>query len=45
LVQPRGEGPQYQMRRTTILENYRRGEQTSSKSADANSAKISDVGK
>jgi pilus assembly protein CpaD len=45
LAQPRGEGPQYQMRRTTILENYRRGEQTSSKSADANSAKISDVGK
>jgi len=45
LAQPRGEGPAYQMRRTVVLDNYRKGEQTSSKAPSNESAKISDVGK
>jgi pilus assembly protein CpaD len=46
LVQPRGEGPVYQMRRTYVMEQYRRGEITSAKVPDSfSTAKISDVGK
>jgi pilus assembly protein CpaD len=45
LVQPRGEGAVYQMRRTFVLEQYRKGEQTSSKAPGNEAAKISDVGK
>lgn len=46
LVQPRGEGPVYQMRRTYVMEQYRRGEVTASKAPDSfSTAKISDVGK
>jgi pilus assembly protein CpaD len=46
LVQPRGEGPAYQMRRTFMLEQYRRGDPTAAKAPESvNAAKISDVGK
>jgi pilus assembly protein CpaD len=45
LVQPRGEGPVYQMRRTMVVDSYRKGEQTSSKAPSNEAAKISDVGK
>jgi pilus assembly protein CpaD len=45
LAQPRGEAPVYSMRRTTVMENYRKGEQTSSKQPANDAAKISDVGK
>jgi pilus assembly protein CpaD len=45
LAQPRGSGPVYQGRRTTVMEAYRKGEQTSSKAPSNEAAKISDVGK
>ncbi len=46
LVQPRGETAAYAMRRTTVLERYRSGTNpASSESQNAQSAKISDVGK
>jgi pilus assembly protein CpaD len=45
LVQPRGEGAVYQMRRTYVLEQYRASNQTSSKAPPNDAAKISDVGK
>jgi pilus assembly protein CpaD len=46
LVQPRGETPAYTMRRTYVVEKYRRGETTSSAdSTSAQTAKISDLAK
>jgi pilus assembly protein CpaD len=45
LAQPRPAGPVYQGRRTTVMEAYRKGEQTSSKAPGNEAAKISDVGK
>jgi pilus assembly protein CpaD len=45
LTQPRGETPAYAGRRSTVLNAYRKGEQTSSKAPANDSAKISDVGK
>ena len=45
LAQPRTSGPAYQGRRTTVMEAYRKGEQTSSKAPSNEAAKISDVGK
>ena len=45
LAQPRAETPASSTRRSVVLEAYRKGEQTSSKAPDNNSAKISDVGK
>lgn len=45
LVQPRGATPANAGRRSVVLENYRKGEQTSSKAPDNSAAKISDVGK
>jgi pilus assembly protein CpaD len=44
LVQPRSETPSYTMRRTTVVEKYRRGETTATLNADS-SGKISDLGK
>ena len=45
LVQPRGDGAVYQGRRTVVMDNYRKGDQTSSKAPPNDSAKISDIGK
>jgi pilus assembly protein CpaD len=45
LVQPRGETPSYTMRRTTVLEKYRAGQNPSTSYPDNNAGKISDVGK
>jgi pilus assembly protein CpaD len=45
LVQPRASGPIYSMRRTTVLENYRKGETSATKDPNAEAAKISEVGK
>jgi pilus assembly protein CpaD len=45
LVQPRGETPVYAARRATVLDKYRKGEQTSSTAPSNDAAKISDVGK
>ncbi len=45
LVQPRGESPAYAGRRSVVLDKYRKGEPTATKSPDADKAKISDIGK
>jgi pilus assembly protein CpaD len=45
LVQPRGETPAYTARRTVVLDKYRKGESTATKSQDTEKAKISDIGK
>jgi pilus assembly protein CpaD len=46
LVQPRGETPAFQMRRTVVIESYRQGESTGTAPAtSADQAKISDLGK
>lgn len=46
LVQPRGETAAYTMRRTTVVEKYRAGQNPSTPAADNSAAaKISDVGK
>lgn len=45
LVQPRAETPPYQMRRTTVMEAYQKGEVTGSKAPLNVGAKISDLGK
>jgi pilus assembly protein CpaD len=44
LVQPHGETPAYEARRTTVLEKYRKGESTSTNYPNENKGKISDVG-
>src|SRR5262245_17806040 len=45
LIQPRGEVPPYTGRRTTVLDQYHRGEPTATVDPDKEKAKISDVGK
>jgi pilus assembly protein CpaD len=45
LVQPRGEDPAYQMRRTFMMEQYRKGMPTGTKDPSTEAAKISEVGK
>jgi pilus assembly protein CpaD len=45
LVQPRGEVPPYNGRRTTVLDKYHRGEASSIQYPDKDQGKISDVGK
>jgi len=44
LVQPRSETPAYEMRRSTVMEEYRRGVPTNAQSSTANSGKIANVG-
>lgn len=44
LVQPRGETPAYEARRTMVLDKYRRGESTAATNPNENKGKISDVG-
>jgi pilus assembly protein CpaD len=44
LVQPRGDGPAYQARRTFMLDQYRRGQNTAT-NFPANQGKISDIGR
>ncbi len=45
LVQPRGEVPPYNGRRTTVLDKYHRGEASATQYPDKDQGKISDVGK
>ena len=45
LVQPRAETPIYEMRRTTVVEKYRAGIDTSTQTQGNAAAKISDLGK
>jgi pilus assembly protein CpaD len=45
LVQPRGEGPTYTGRRTTVLDKYHRGESSATTYPDADKGKISSLGK
>jgi pilus assembly protein CpaD len=45
LVQPRGEGPAYTPRRTTVLEKYRGGLGTGTVYANPNEGKISEISK
>lgn len=45
LVQPRAEGPVYAMRRTTVLDKYRKGESPATTDPNADKGKISDLGK
>jgi len=45
LVQPRAETPAYEKRRTTVIEKYRGGTDTSTQGAQNSTAKISDLGK
>ncbi len=45
LVQPRGETPASMMRRSVVLEKYRKGEDSSTEYRDSEKAKIADVGK
>ncbi|MGE0521770.1 MAG: CpaD family pilus assembly protein [Variibacter sp.] len=45
LAQPRSEGPVYSMRRTTIMEKYRRGDDPGTVYNNASKGNISDVGK
>jgi pilus assembly protein CpaD len=45
LVQPRGEGPSYTGRRTTVLDKYHRGESSATTYPDADKGKISSLGK
>ena len=44
LVQPRGEVPAYEGRRTIVLDKYRKGESTATNYPNENKGKISDVG-
>jgi pilus assembly protein CpaD len=44
LVQPRGEVPPYNGRRTTVLDKYHRGESSATTYSNAEKGKISDVG-
>ena len=44
LVQPRGEGPAYNARRTVVLDKYRQGQATATTYPNPNQGKISDVG-
>ena len=44
LVQPRGEGPTYTPRRTTVFEKYRRGEESATVYVNPDKGKISDIG-
>ena len=44
LVQPRGEGPGYEARRSVVLDKYRKGETTATTNPNENKGKISDVG-
>lgn len=44
LVQPRGEGPVYQGRRSVALDKYRKGEGTATNYPNTNQGKISNVG-
>ncbi len=44
LVQPRGEVPAYEGRRTLVLEKYRKGENTATNYPNAGQGKISNVG-
>lgn len=45
LVQPRGESGPYQMRRTYVMERYRRGEPTAGRVDNPDRGKLSDIGK
>jgi pilus assembly protein CpaD len=45
LIQPRGEGPAYEARRTTVIDKYRKGENPATLYPENDKAKISDVGK
>jgi pilus assembly protein CpaD len=44
LVQPRGETPAYNQRRTTAMDKYRQGQSTATTYANPNAGKISDIG-
>jgi pilus assembly protein CpaD len=44
LVQPRGETPAYEPRRSVVIDKYRQGLPTAATNPDANKGKISDVG-
>jgi pilus assembly protein CpaD len=45
LVQPRGEGPAYNARRTMVLDKYNKGASSATTYPNADQGKISDVGK
>jgi pilus assembly protein CpaD len=45
LVQPRGEDPAYEARRSVALDKYRKGESSATQYPDNEKNKISDVGK
>jgi len=45
LVQPRAETPVYEMRRTTVMNKYRTGDNTAAKIPESAGGKISDLGK
>lgn len=45
LVQPRGEGPAYTARRTTVLDKYNKGASSATTYPNPDQGKISDVGK
>ena len=45
LVQPRAETPAYAARRVVVLDKYRKGEATATRSVDTDKAKISEVNK
>lgn len=45
LVQPRAEGPVYAMRRTTVLDKYRKGESAATTDPNSEKAKIGEIGK
>jgi pilus assembly protein CpaD len=44
LIQPRGDGPAYEARRSTVLDKYRKGEGTATNYPNQNQGRISDVG-
>jgi pilus assembly protein CpaD len=44
LVQPRGEGPPYNQRRTIVLDKYSKGQATGGTTTNPNAGKISDIG-
>ena len=44
LVQPRGEAPAYNARRTTVLDKYGKGQSTPTIYPNPNAGKISDIG-
>lgn len=45
LVQPRAEGPVFTMRRTTVLDKYRKGESPATTDPNSDKSKIGEVGK